>query len=119
MPETPLLDSRSLSELHSIMGDSLDVLLEEFERQSADTLLQLRAALDESSVARTTTFKRVAHKFKGAALNLYCCKIADCCAELEQVTSHLSTDEYRMLVKQLESSVLTTRHAIIEWKSDR
>lgn len=101
------------------MAEALDPLLDDFTRQAANTVLQLKAALQTQSHERTTTFKKAAHKLKGAALNLYCCRMVECCLALEQTTPNTPVDSCQLLVSNLESVIDATESAIVEWKSER
>jgi two-component system, sensor histidine kinase and response regulator len=78
--EAALVDPTRLPELRAGYGDVALQLLELFERAAAETLAELRAALDAGDRAEV---RRLAHRLKGSARNVGATAMAQLSAELE------------------------------------
>ena len=82
MNAAELVDPTRLPELRDDYGDVAVQLLELFERTAAETLAELRAALDAGDREEV---RRLAHRLKGSARNVGATGMAELSAELEPV----------------------------------
>jgi two-component system sensor histidine kinase/response regulator len=84
MDASTLVDPTRLPELRADYGDVAVQLLELFERTAAETLAELRAALDAGDREEV---RRLAHRLKGSARNVGATGMAELSAALEPVPS--------------------------------
>jgi two-component system, sensor histidine kinase and response regulator len=77
-----LVDPTRLPELRADYGDVADQLLVLYERTAAETLAEIRAALEAGDREEV---RRLAHRLKGSARNVGATGMAEMCAALEPV----------------------------------
>ena len=76
------LDSATIRELRSIMGEDFPLLVQTFEADSRQRLAALEAA---AAAGNAEALRQAAHSFKGSAGNLGAASLAALCQQLESM----------------------------------
>jgi HPt (histidine-containing phosphotransfer) domain-containing protein len=82
------------------MGDGAAVVIDLFQKQTADLLAHMRAAIQATD---PTTLRENAHKLKGGCLTLAATQMAEHCEKLEACARKGTTDGTTALVDQIET----------------
>lgn len=79
--KTEHLDLSALAELKEVMEEEFDILLETFLYDSAERVIQIKAAAKERD---SEALSRAAHSFKGSCTNIGVPVLAKLCMDAEQ-----------------------------------
>jgi histidine phosphotransfer protein HptB len=76
----PPVDTATLNELRSIMGDEFNLLIEIFISDSAQRIQSIEAAI---AAGDAEALRGAAHSFKGSSLNMSAAQLTELCRQLE------------------------------------
>ena len=99
MSEKPV-DLAALNELRTIMGDEFNLLIEIFQKDSAERLLTIEAAINSKDGEK---LRGAAHSFKGSALNISAARLTELCRQLEFMGRDNQFDEAPATFEQVKT----------------
>jgi histidine phosphotransfer protein HptB len=111
MKATEPLDMELVGELQDIMADGFVTLVDSYQRDSAQRLISMQAALDAEDRGQ---LRQLAHSLKGSSSNLGAVQVTALCIVLEGRVADADASELQALLKALDEAHVTAIEALTE-----
>lgn len=111
MKATEPLDMELVGELQDIMADGFVTLVDSYQRDSAQRLISMQAALDADDRGQ---LRQLAHSLKGSSSNLGAVQVTALCIVLEGRVADADASELQALLKALDEAHVTAIEALTE-----
>ena len=111
VPETSILDVKTLKRLHRDMGGSIEVIMDLYTEALPNQIQSICDALEEKD---SETLRITAHKLKSTSRSFGALALGELCADLESQSKDMAAIDLDQIIQALEEEKVAVLQALTE-----